>query len=404
MRRLLFLSLVVACSSYNSEPSGDAGINANDAGPVSAEAAVSVPGPALYVSGASGNDANSGRTQELALKTLGGALALIDSAKLQGVELKVCRGVYEETDARIRTGLVIRGGYNCSNWQRGDSFGKKGNWTDSNATRIVRKADSTLPAALTIRLQASETVELEGIEVMGAATAPSGSAIDHEAGTLKLRDVLASGADAQVGSTRGLLVVNATVDFERSEFRGGAGQGTENGETGSVAIRWIKSKGTVANSTLRAGNGVGILASAGVQATGDGGGALRIQDSLIEGDGAQSTPGSDGNGYPFQGLNVSIGKSALELKRNVVRGGQFTSSGPNAVLIPINVNAGDILFDSNRSHSGNTSGATNGYCYGMHLQGSGQVVLDNNAVQSGCESSSFTGQGQRILIVGDSSG
>jgi hypothetical protein len=230
-----------ACSSYSGAPAAaDAGSSAD----------ATTPQSVLYVSQASGNDSNEGLSQSKPLKSLRGAMALLEAKRLLGYEIRVCQGDYEEADLRITSAVTIRGSYNCVTWSRSDSFGKKGGFNDGNATRILRSAASTSPSTLDV--EASGDVTLDGLVVNGGqGVSPFGSALSVKAGSLFLRDVLAAGAVGNApGFTRGLVATSARVTIADSEFRGGAGATLAENDFASAAMTLDACSGTVSNSTL----------------------------------------------------------------------------------------------------------------------------------------------------------
>jgi hypothetical protein len=99
------LVVVVACSSFEEgqpdpvAPDRDAGTPDGPSDPCAERV--------LYVSNAAGNDANDGCTKERAIKSIGAAMALAKMKQLDGVDIRVCQGVYAEQALAVTSRMQL---------------------------------------------------------------------------------------------------------------------------------------------------------------------------------------------------------------------------------------------------------------------------------------------------------
>jgi hypothetical protein len=387
LRSVSYLMVAVACSSYggtSTPQSADAG--GGDAGTV--DSGRPPPAAIFYVAGDNGNDTADGKSPQTAMKTIGNALG----QNIVGAEVRVCRGSYQERNLIIRRNTVVRGGYNCTTWQRGTGFGKAGGFQDSNNdTTLEASAANAMPAA--VRVEGAEVTDalLEGFTVVGGAPSAlqEGSAI-RVAGkaTLAVEDcVVRGGAGMRSGSdgaaTVGILASDAKLFVRRSNITGGAGVATTT-SIGSTGILMSGAEGVVEDSEIASGTGT--------SAQGAGGraldiytlsGPLRLEKNIIvlsQASHAVSTSVGGTSGI----LVTSATSHKLEILNNRVQGTSQRcagASGTSCVIYGIYVDSVvGARIAGNWVAPGTVTDASNGASYGIIAQRLDAVQILNNVV------------------------
>ncbi len=213
-------------------PAGDGGAPITDA---------SVPlGATLFVSGDRGDDGNDGRDTAHALRSIGAALSLAQSASGTHFEIRVCRGTYAEAPLAILAPVTLNGGYNCTTWERPSDYGYAGGFGPLDETVLSPRANaaSGIVASLTLTGAAVDaTTAVSGIRVVAPINGTNAAAVlvDNRASP-HLHDMAIEGgvsSGPNIGGY-GLRVEAASPEVEACRIAAGSGTSTNVGAAGFV--------------------------------------------------------------------------------------------------------------------------------------------------------------------------
>jgi hypothetical protein len=346
--RFFWLLLLSGCSKYeqgSTPPTEDAG-NAPDGGRPP-------PSAIFYVAGESGSDAAGGKTPQTPMRTIGNALG----QGIDGAEIRICRGIYKERNLALKRNTVLRGGYNCTTWQRGTGFGMNGGFADTNNDTIL-EADpaNEIPSALRIESDAVRDALIEGFTVNGAApTATS------EGTGIRVSD-------------------KANVAIEDCVVRGGAGTRSTPGKA-TVGIHVAgTAKGSIRRSRIEGGAGMSTDASVGST------GVLFTGEGSLEDSGVSGGAGRGGSGN--HGVLVAAITGPVRILRNevVISAGvsamSAKSSGSSGVVV-VDTNGHPVELAGNRVYGERQICELGCTAYGVIVSGAADARIEGNWVYSG---------------------
>jgi hypothetical protein len=310
------------------------------------------PTAVFYVAGESGNDAADGKTPLTAMRTIGNALG----QGIDGAEIRVCRGIYQERNLVVNRNTVLRGGYNCATWARGPGFGTKGGFSDPNNDTIL-EADPANAISSTLQIDGKAVTDalIEGFTVNGAApSALEGSAL-------------------RVASM-------ASASIEDCVVRGGSGRRSE---PGPATVGIIVAAGTkVAIRRSRIDGGAGESSDANVGSTG----VLLSGEGVLEDSKVSAGSGTGGSGN--QGVLVSSASGPVQIARNEIVMSAAEVNAPTTQLASAGIwvtgsNASPVAVLNNRVYG--TSQACTGRCvtYGIYVRDADSARIEGNWVYTG---------------------
>jgi hypothetical protein len=364
---LTFVALGLgSCSSYSVSPSpeSDAGRAPDGSPPALAKVLYVAPAPA----GSPTNDGSIARP----IDTLGAAIAFASSNKLVGYEIHACRGTYTERDLVLTYPISIRGGYNCSSWQRVDGFGFAGGFRDDNVSRIEYAAGS----------MSNTTLELQGIDapiVVDGFTLRSNEG-DTSANRRALR--LVSCKDVQVSDN---VILGATTASTSTDVS-------------SAAVSIVEGAPIVLHNRINGGSGktTGSIGSLAIRTNGT---AALIQENDID------AGKGEGKEYAAIGIdiypNASYAGAPVTIRNNTITQSGGKTQGPGTGVAAILVFArGTAIVENNRLNIKRTD-AVGSFLFGMYL-----VAQDNRVTGNRIDVGDFTGtapgaaQGIRVHPAG----
>lgn len=313
MRRL-FLALVLlasnvggGCSVYESAPAtSDAGTALPDGGMPSP-----VPTLVLYVAGESGDDTRAGTSPATALRTVGNAIGLATGKT--NVEIRVCRGTYTERNLVISKTMRLRGGYNCSSWERSaETFGFVHGFTDINETLLVSDPSQTERATLTVRGGAEERVFIDGLTLQGtdAVTNNAGAAVllaGKAALTIEESNIRGGGGARGMPAgpaSIGVWATGGVLSVSKSRIAGGSGK--SDAGVGSTALEITNAEANVVGSVVKSGTGVGTSCGVGYRGSNS---KIALRESSVEVESCTTVSGIE---YPGAiGVSASGGETKV---------------------------------------------------------------------------------------------
>jgi hypothetical protein len=349
---LLLASICVACSDLGgltggdddgpNAPAGPAGGKGGGGQACAGDQCLPAPADVIYVA-EGGNDTNDGKSTDKPKKTIGGAIALLQTTNAPNFEIHVCRGTYRESVTLDFT-TSIRGGYECSTWKRAD-----GNET------IIAAPDGA--PALTVKGVAGVTIEGLTLRGAGAAgTVRSIAVLVGAGGSVKLTGdrIFGAGGSAKLSpASAGVLLENGGIaEIEKSFVEGGSAA-NDGGGYGSA----------------------GVAIAVGKEHEGC---SLKIAESEVRGGGGSVSSGTGSVGI------LALYGPVSSIEKNVIEGGTGkTSAGTASVGAIISSTLGDVTFASNKVDGG--SGSCTGDCnvIGASLSPKGTLKVHGNRIVAG---------------------
>lgn len=286
--------LTLACAGYVGENAAPTPVAPDDA-------ATPAPVARLIHVGPSGDDARADGSRERPFASIRTAL-LVGSTEPAGCDVRVCAGNYLETELVVTTPTQLRGGYDCTTWERpGDP---------KSAVTTIVASDPGAGSLLSVDATGHEgAVQIERIALYGhPATAVLDPVTLRSKGarvTLDEIDVVAPVGRARttgIDVTGGLLS-NATI-------RARAGQAGEG--AGTTAIRvGAGLRTTLERVDARAGEGTGPTGCEGIHLEAGADAVFRDTGALV----------ANCTGTVRAGIAVALHDAQLES-----RGGRYLSS------------------------------------------------------------------------------
>jgi hypothetical protein len=364
-----------ACSSYGVSPSpgNDAGREPDGAQPVVAKVLYVAPAPA-------GSPTNDGSMAH-PIDTLGTAIAFASSNKLTGYEIHACRGTYTERDFALKYPVSLRGGYNCSSWQRAEGFGYIGGFKDDNVSRLEYGPGST----------SNTTLELQSID---APIVIDGFTIRSNEGTtsenrralrvsgckgVQVSDNVILGATTPSTSTdvssAAVSIVDGSPMFRHNRIDGGSGKTA--GSIGSIGIRTNATAALIEENDIDAGKGEGTeYAAIAIDVYPNPnyvGAPVTIRNNTITQSGGKTSGPSTGIAamLVFARSKALLENNRLNLKRTDAVG---------SFLLSVYLVAKDSRVTGNRIDVGDFTGTAPGAAFAFFVHADGSGFIANNLI------------------------
>jgi hypothetical protein len=348
------------------------------------------PGKVLYVDARQGNPQadrdRDGKTGKTALASIKNAIArhATDPA-LADYEIHVCAGEYQEGGIEITSNVVLRGGYDCTSWERSKAFGHP-NFDAATETKLM--PPTVMGPTLTVRgADVTRATLIEGFTVLGA----SGRAV-----TIDTAETSAISFDA-----------GAAPVFAQSTVKGGRLLGTVRGRiAGPIAMLSVKARPLLQRVAAVGGDlasdvTVGLFGSAGLAVEGDfsnrtSSNSLVVDNCTIRGRRFQKDENTDagvGNTAPAPlGAGGIVARNAAMLQ--IVGDSTISGGGADGTLyatVGLYLIAGSTALVERSSIDGGDGGGCRpaptamGPCsrYGIVAQDDSELVLRASVVHGG---------------------
>lgn len=321
----------------------------------------------LYVDPTAAGGGN-GCSPTAPLNTITQAISVAKSYKVKGYEVHACAGSYMEGPLLLDYPVSLRGGYDCTRFERPPSFGYP-NWISSQ-TIILPSVNQGLPETLAIAGIGGETI-VDGLTVV----APKGGSLSYgvalKDASPTLADVDVIGGQASVISG-GILVDGGTPTITRCAATGG---------TSPTSLGLVVTAGTpkIVENKIAGGAGadlavgLGVLTDDAVDLTGPN----SIEDNAITGGAPFATTVS--YGVWVAGKSVAVATASIDLEGNTVDAG-FSAGGLRGIGV---YTTGKVKLSKNRVTGGHSQGKVGGAVVGVESTSSAAIELTNNMIHGG---------------------
>ncbi|HEY8089269.1 MAG TPA: hypothetical protein VIF09_15525 [Polyangiaceae bacterium] len=337
------------------EGGAEGGADAAHDGPAG-DATGDAPAPAtiVYVSGASGNDANDGLSTAHPKKTIVAGLGAAASAG-PGVAVEVCAGLYAETKLVVTGAVALLGGYDCTSWTRSPSYGFP--TFDPSAVSVIHNGSPATQAATLIVSGAAAKTLVDGFTIDGAPAllgTTSGVHVMDQAtpGLTNLQVTGGGGAGGTIAAgSVGILVDSASAPaILECSVSGGTGSGT----IGSIGVTLTTTaKPVVAGSWIRGGTGTCSPApctgALGMNVLSTMTGTALYGDIVDGTDAAGDAENSVGMAIVGAGLPVDVVSCDI-------RGGTGQTSITSSVAVAVSAAGATVRLLADRIYGGNRTG------------------------------------------------
>jgi hypothetical protein len=318
-----------------------------------------------------GDDARSGCAPETAKRTIYAALDIANRFPDGGKgTVLVCKGNYVEQQLQLRSGVTLRGGYDCAGWTRVPGYGYP--MFDTTNETVITNAPSWSP---TLRVTGGV---VDGVTIHGAALASCSVAVLLRGDAVITNDrIVASGTTCDSGAgSIGVAIDDASGSplVANDDIHGGAGHSDADDGAGSVAVL-VHGGATphIHDNKLDGGKGTTASASAagsiGLQILGPASPNPVENNSIYAGDGYNST------GDAARGIYVT-GHASVDIIGNSIDGG--SGRGTQATAAITAHDAGSIRVWRNRLYGGLSHAPR-----AIDVAGYTHVEIVNNMIYSG---------------------
>jgi hypothetical protein len=312
------------------------------------------------------------------MKTIANALG----QNVANAEIRVCRGTYIERSLKIQQTVAIRGGFNCSTWERGAGFGADGGFSDSNNDTVLQpNAESPIG----LEIIGATNVLLEGLTIKGGtatAAAFSQALLVWKRASVNVENCIVRGGEgtheSAATATVGIAVAESSIAINRSRIHGGNGIAPK--AIGSVGVQTLNADVQVLDSTVDSGSGTGAFGARAIYSSGGTFTGLRSAFIL----GAATREGADvGAGSCV----VCAEKNVLDIRESKVSGTNHICKGvaggaPGACASSgISVNGADsVHLERNWISPGTTSAIAGSVVYGVGIYTTKASQIINNVI------------------------
>lgn len=314
----------------------EATVSGDAAGPPPNEASApsAVGCPAIYVAANGGADTTDGCSKATPKKTI---VAALRAARAIGAkEILVCEGLYPEDHLVVDFGVSLRGGYDCSSWERvaDDDLRDRNRTTIVNGNYGASVATVTLRGDTLTRDHVFEGFTVRGgdaNDVAGVSAKRGSTAIFVERNAVAILRSAVSGGNASLGTSRGIHVQQGGPEIAFCRVDGGHGKSSDPNSFGSYGIDVRGGVGaSIHDDLVNGGAGEGL--DSGGEARGSVGLALLLAEGLHEAAGNavhhNEINGGAGSGTMAATVGVTIrGVGPYDLVDNVIDGGSGTYLG-----------------------------------------------------------------------------
>lgn len=385
-----------------------------DADACAGDACAAAPKNVVYVA-ADGADTNPGTEKAAPKRTIGAAIAFVETLGAKDYEIHVCRGRYDET-VMLDFQVDLVGGYECSTWQRSvDGNEVVVTAAAGEAALVVDGVTGVTVSGLTLRAGDAGALRSRAVEIReGASAVLSDARLVAAGGTSKLSPtsaaLLVDGGSADVrgcrieggsgvldgggyGSAGIFLEKKATSALVVSESTIDGGSGAVSSGTGSIGILALGGRvSRVENTSLRGGSGKTSVGSASIGAVLSTDGDLDFLGNVVDG-GSGSCTGNCG----VTGVSLSP-KGRLRAQNNRVYGGEVSTPGNDARFTGIVVDTGDADVQNNEVFTGNTKKAITSAATALEIRGSTTAIVGQNTLAIG---PNLLGTGTALAVTSD---
>lgn len=341
----------------------------------------------LHVSKDTGSDANDGCSIAKPMRSIGAAVARAKALGMKKHAIHVCRGTYVERALVLDYPVSLRGGYECTTFQRPPDFGFP-SFGAATSTAIEEEPPSapTASGRSTLQIKGAAvdgSVLVDGFTIRGPAGAGTGSALTiyaKAAPVIRDLDVRGGATTASVGiGSLGIFVLDASPDVISSRVNGGSGTAQSGTDPDSVGV-WASGESAPRLENVIVGGGdpgakvprasYGAIVTAGAKI----GGSRAWKGVAAAGGKATSRS---------EGLLVSA-KASLELTESVAVGGELACADSNCAGFGVEVADGavDIVRCLIGGADSAPSGLQAGGVAGIYAE-VGKVDVTNSIVFSG---------------------
>jgi hypothetical protein len=337
------------------------------------DACLGCAGKVVYVA-TSGNDASDGCTSAAPKRTVSGAIGYVKTVGAIDHEIHVCGGTYSEPQIVVGYPVRLMGGYECTTWERLDKYGYP-TFDDANETRLENTAPiAGATATLVVRgRDVGRDVVIDGLTILGtedSGTDSFGVLIEDGASPTLTNNVVLGGSGPDL-SAAVRVTGGADADIQRCSLHGGTASFTF-----GVAVvdsrPHVHQNGIIGGKTAGIGTGIGIRSEPPLSLDTASGSAVESNHIV----------GNLGGG---QGVGVGVdGAASVELRANVIRGGEVT--GVNNARAVFAVTSGAMRIHANRILAGKPAFGTLGpdtELVGVYLQGTNDSEIVNNMIHGG---------------------
>ena len=308
----------------------------------------------VYVSAASGSDANDGLSTAHPKKTIVAALGAAASLG-PGVAVEVCAGLYAETKLVVTGAVSLLGGYDCTSWTRSPTYGYP--TFNPSAVSVIHNASAATQAATVLVSGAAAKALVDGFTIDGApsllGTTSGVHVIDQATPALTNLQVTGGGG---AGGTLGAGSVGILADaasaptIEGCSVSGGTGSGTIGSmgvglsTTGKpvVAGSWIRGgTGTCAPAPCTGALGMNVLAT--------------MTGTALYGD---VIDGTDAAGDVDNSVGIAIGGASLpvDVVTCDIRGGTGSTPATASVGVVVSAAGATVRLIADRIYGGSRTG------------------------------------------------
>ncbi len=372
--------------------------------------------PVMFVS-AKGDDKNDGCSKAKPKATIKAAVDAVaasragesstdDSAVADRYDVRVCAGTYKEQNLVVTHPMNLRGGFDCSTFERDAGFGYDKGFASTNETIIENGAyskDNIQALAYAVRRESTRInrdVVLEGFTI-DPGGGPSGSVglVISDGTSPTIRDNKIKGGSGVCDNGFGSMavwVVEGSPLLFHNDVNGGTGKCLDSSApspgngigTGSYGM-YLQGAGNIDVEENKISGGSGNGADGAVAITVASVGRRKIHKNFITWD----KPRTDANGYTAAAGILAVGETDLEITDNVIRGGtttcwesclswgMLTSESERLRIERNKVYGGDVIMDPPAT-TGNPD-RSQVFVRGIRVDKSGDALIANNMVHSG---------------------
>ncbi len=376
--------------------------------------------PVMYVAAAKGDDTNDGCTPDKPKKTIRAAVQKVtrsragatpadagpDAAVAGRYEIKVCAGTYKEAQLVIEHPMSLRGGYDCSSFQRDPGFGYAKGFSKTNETIVENgaySAEYNSPLNFVIRRQ---DTKIERDSIVDGFTFDAGAGNSGTVGITitdgaspTIQDNIIKGGSGLCSNgfgSMGIWLIAGSPLIRNNDINGGSGKCLDpalpapgNGAgTGSYGML-LQGDGAVVVEENKISAGSGVAADAAIAVGIASAGERAIRNNYITWD----APRSEASGYNAAIGIAAVGETRLTITGNTIRGGKATCFESCLNWGILAAETASIRIEANRIYGGDAvmdppdpatnQDRSNIFVRGIRVDHAGDALIINNMVHSG---------------------
>ncbi|MGH7296538.1 MAG: hypothetical protein ACRELB_16490, partial [Polyangiaceae bacterium] len=340
------------------------------------------PGSIVFVSSATGLDANDGTDPTKPKKSIAAALVKAQAIGA-AAQVHVCAGIYQETALVLAQSIRLLGSYDCSSWTRTGGYGYP-TFDAVNLTVVSNAAPATQPATLVVGAGVTSSGVVDGFLISGASSSVGATAALQIAGGASpviTNDVVTggtgSGGTSNAGSI-GIDVGGGSPRISLDSITGGSGTGSP----GSVGV-YVRpgATPTITGALVSGGTGTSVSptndqASVGILVTTSLTQSAQLKDLFVT--------GSDKNGVAGSSTGVFVIGSGLtvDVVGCDIQGGSGSGSATASAGVIVADPGGTVRVLSSHILGGARSGASS-QAYGVYVLQASEVDVENDEIHPG---------------------